>query len=1216
MNTANIKKYAPKARTDFQLAVIARANKLGIYAAHIEPLSVVGDVMQIGDKQFPVSQKSQRDALERQVIQDGFEAVIDLAASTWFNRLCAIRFMELKEYLDHGYRVLSHPEQTNGFQILEHAADIAEELGLNRSEVLALTLEGDKEEELYRILLLAQCQSLHDSMDFLFDRVDDVSALLLPDGLTRTDSILRPLIEDVPEEDWSQVEIIGWLYQFYISEKKDEVIGKVVKSEDIPAATQLFTPNWIVQYLVQNSVGRQWLQTYPDSSIKADMPYYIEPAEQSDEVNAQLAEITPSTLEPESIKVLDPACGSGHILVEAYNTLKAIYDERGYKARDIPKLILENNLYGLDIDDRAAQLAGFALMMMAREDDRRIFTRGVKLNVLSLQETNHLDMLKLWHDLDLAGGWSQGTSPDLFGSGQTNLDDPQANEQYRLLLDIQARFQQAKTLGSLIEVPDEKQPALNALLGTLEQKSEVGDTAQRPAAQILIPFVRQAWILSQRYDSVVANPPYMGGKYQEPVVKKYLKDNFRNYEKDLFSAFIIRNLQLAKKFGHLGFMTPFVWMFIKSYEDLRGKLISEDIITSLIQLEYSGFDGATVPICTFTITKGHIASYTSTYIRLSDFRGAENQGPKALEAIQDRDSSWIYDVKPDDFKVIPGAPISYWIDNRLRTVFESFDSLGSAGEARVGLQTNDNDRFLRYWHEIPYTKMFIASTHETAKWFPYQKGGSYRKWYGNLEYVVNWERDGEEVTSLATRIYGSPSRTVRSKSHYFREGLTWSTISSGDFSVRYNPEGFIFDIKGSVFFPTDANESNTYLGLLNSKVVSELMKVMSPTLDFTTGVIEKMPVLKSSDVEIDQLVDDLVSISKFDWNFYERSWLFSKSPLLENKQISMQSSFESLQLVISDLVDSTIEKEESINSQLIEAWNLDGIFDSTVKRERITLTINPDFQYANDSEANTRLLKLRCDTIREFVSYSIGCILGRYSLDREGLVYAHAGNEGFIELENKGAYRTFPADDDGIIPLTDLEWFSDDTTYRFRDFVSTVWGDEHLQENLAFVAESLCLHALKPKRGESSLETIRRYLSMQFYKDHLKTYKKRPIYWLFSSGKQKAFECLVYLHRYNEGTLSRMRTEYVTPLIGKYEARLSQLEQQLDSASTSEKTKLKKEISALEKKQSELRTFDDKLKHRADMRIDLDLDDGVKVNYGKFGDLLADVKSVHGKAVK
>ncbi|WP_182025747.1 BREX-1 system adenine-specific DNA-methyltransferase PglX [Vibrio rotiferianus] len=1218
MNTNNIKKYAPKARIAFYEAVKVRAHNLGIYADHFEDPIITGDVMQVGDKTFPASQKAQRDALVKLIEQQGFEAVIDHTASTWFNRLCAIRFMELKEYLDHGYRVLSHPSQANGFEILGHAADVAEELGLNRAEVLEMSLAGDKEEELYRQLLLGQCHALHDAMDFLFDKVDSVSELLLPDGLTRTDSILRSLVDDVPEEDWEQVEIIGWLYQFYISEKKDEVIGKVVKSEDIPAATQLFTPNWIVQYLVQNSVGRQWLQTYPESSIKAEMPYYIEPAEQSDEVNAQLAEITPDSLEPEAIKVLDPACGSGHILVEAYNTLKAIYDERGYRSREIPQLILENNLFGLDIDDRAAQLAGFALMMMAREDDRRIFTRGVKLNVLSLQESTHLDIPQLWRDLDLNGDQQVGQSQDLFAEeAEFDAED----EQFKLLQQIKQWFLQAKTLGSLIDVSAEYQQQLQDLKDKLLDLQKSGNTAQKPAADLLLAFVHQAWLLSQRYDSIVANPPYMGGKGMNKDLKDFAKKSYPNSKSDLFAMFMERAFELLNEAGFNAQVNMQSWMFLSSFEKMRESLLDSKTFITMAHLgarAFSQISGEVVQTTAWVLNKRYVEAYQPVFFRLIE-GNEDDKKNKLLER-----KNIFFDSNQLDLKEIPGSPISYWVNGDIRKLFIDYPLLKSVSSPKVGLNTTDNAQFLRMWHEVDISKFSDSTMSRTEciesgkKWFAYNKGGSYRKWYGNNEYVVNWWNDGHDIkTAIANDPAKQAGGRVVNEDCYFKPSISWSLAGAKSFTVRMNRGGFVFDVGGSSIFPSSEGEQLGLCAILTSNISTFLMGIINPTFNFQAGNVAAMP------IALERLPEDLVKNKseklynnyKQDWDNWERSWEFTKSPLLISTGSLVKQTYEEYLSSLKTMCDKVYHLELELNEVINTAYDIRTSDVGKVQLEEITLTSNLKYRYSEVDNRDSKLTHCS-DTLVEFVSYAVGCMMGRYSLDREGLVYAHAGNEGFTDLVNEGAYKTFAADDDGIIPLTDMEWFPDDATYRFRDFVRTVWGEEHLQENLDFVAESLCLHAIKPKRGESSLDTIRRYMSAQFYKDHLKTYKKRPIYWLFSSGKQKAFECLVYLHRYNESTLSRMRTENVTPLLGKYEARLGQLEQQLDSASTSEKTKLKKEITALEKKQVELRTFDDKLKHFADMRISLDLDNGVKVNYGKFGDLLADVKAIHGKVVK
>jgi len=641
MNTANIKKYAPKARNNFIAAVTKQAARYGVTAKGTEPMEQRGDVALIGEQAFPKIIIQARKALERMVEKMGFAQAMEQAAYSWFNRLCAIRYMEVHDYLDHGRRVLSTAEGEPGTpQILDDCMDISLP-GLDPQKVADLKLDGNKDEELYRELLLAQCHALHEAMPFLFETVDDATELLLPDNLTKTDSLIRDLVSAIPEDDWQDVEIIGWLYQFYISEKKDQVIGKVVKSEDIPAATQLFTPNWIVQYLVQNSVGRQWLQTYPDSPLRNQMPYFIEPGEQPPEVQAQLAETVPGSIDPESIKVLDPACGSGHILVEAYKVLKAIYEERGFRRRDIPQQILKHNLFGLDIDDRAGQLAGFSLMMLAREDDRRLFGRvadgEVTLNILSLKETGHLNLPQLWQDLNLSGDWQQGSSQSLFESEQTDLSTASADERYQLLERTLERFTEAKTFGSLIEVPEEEADPLKTLQDELEHLALSGDSMQKSAAATLLPYIRQTWMLSQRYDAVIANPPYMGSKGMNAQLKSFAKNYYPNSKSDLFAIFMERAFGLLRPTGYNAQINMQSWMFLSSYEKLREWLLENTTTITMAHLGTRAFDsigGEVVSTTAFVIEKIAKPKYQGAYIRLVDGKSEAEKRRMLLEAVQ------------------------------------------------------------------------------------------------------------------------------------------------------------------------------------------------------------------------------------------------------------------------------------------------------------------------------------------------------------------------------------------------------------------------------------------------------------------------------------------------------------------------------------------------------------------------------------------------------
>lgn len=1199
MNTNNIKKYAPQARNDFRDAVIQKLTTLGIAAdkkgnLQIAEAETIGETVRYGQFDYPLSTLPRRERLVKRAREQGFEVLVEHCAYTWFNRLCAIRYMELHGYLEHGFRMLSHPETPTAFEVLDHVPEVAEALlPESKAQLVEMKLSGNQDEALYRELLLGQCHTLHNAMPFLFEAVDDEAELLLPDNLTRTDSILRGLVDDIPEEDWEQVEVIGWLYQFYISEKKDAVIGKVVKSEDIPAATQLFTPNWIVQYLVQNSVGRQWLQTYPDSPLKDKMEYYIEPAEQTPEVQAQLAAITPASIEPESIKVLDPACGSGHILIEAYNVLKNIYEERGYRGRDIPQLILENNIFGLDIDDRAAQLSGFALLMMARQDDRRIFTRDVRLNIVSLQESLHLDIAKLWQQLNFHQQVQTGSMGDMFAEN-TALTQTDSAE-YQLLLRTLKRFVNAKTLGSLIQVPQEEEAELKAFLDALYRLEKEGDFQQKAAAKAFIPFIQQAWILAQRYDAVVANPPYMGSKGMNGELKEFAKNNFPDSKADLFAMFIERGFLWLKNAGFNSMVTMQSWMFLSSFENMRKNILNKFTIEAMVHMGNGVMKIAFGTNATIFRTLSS-KNLKGKFYHISQDDISPNGTPFSFPSKKNRKST----MSSKEFHSIPGKQILYWITPSLAEMFNSGLNFGNMSTAKKGVTTGNNDKYLRLWHEVSIDKTSMFCKENSATWYPVTKGGKYRKWYGNKDYLINWKNNGFEIKN-------SPGFELRNESFFFQEGLTWGDVSSGDFSMRYHDEKGLFEGRGPMAF---ADEYEYILGFMNSNIAKAFLKLFCPTLTYNVGDVVKVPLSHIPSHIKEKIIINtkrIIELTKDDYNSYETSWKFKKSHLISGKSIRENTSL-SIQKYMA-ITNSVLDREESNNSLFITAWGLSSEITHKVDYKNISLNCNDHYLYGYESFA-----KRNSDIISNFLSYTIGCQMGRYSLDREGLVYAHEGNKGFADLVAEGAYKTFPADSDGILPLMDDEWFEDDVTSRVKEFVRTVWGEEHLQENLEFIAESLCLYAIKPKKGESALETIRRYLSTQFWKDHLKMYKKRPIYWLFSSGKEKAFECLVYLHRYNDATLSRMRTEYVVPLLARYQANIDRLNDQLDEASGGEATRLKRERDSLIKKFSELRSYDDRLRHYADMRISIDLDDGVKVNYGKFGDLLADVKAITGNA--
>lgn len=1199
MNTNNVKQYAPKARKQFIKAVTERLAHLGISETGVTATEVKGDSFYIDGViyrgEYADDLKTllpKRDEIISNCLENGsfsssrYQQYVEQVAYTWFNRFCALRYMELHGYLVTPYRLLSNPDSTSSHLIEAlipgNILAVAEALGISNIRRIQQLMLDNELELLYRELILAVCNQLHYAMPFMFSPITAEESLLLPAHLTSTQSILRDLVSDIPEEDWQNIEIIGWLYQYYISEHKAAVIGKTVKSEDIPAATQLFTPNWIVKYLVQNSVGHYWLQTNPHSALQKKMEYYIAPADQEASVIAELEKITPDYIDPETITVLDPACGSGHILLEAYNVLKEIYRESGYLPNQIPRLILEKNLYGLDIDDRAAQLASFAVMMIAVKDDPSLLESPVVLNILSFQESREIDIDHIWQNLVLE-------DPD-------NIYQP-------LLRRLLHQFEDAKTFGSLIKIEADQQEVIVELFIKVKAIAQSGDTFREENAKLILPFLQQALFLAKRYDAVVANPPYMGNKYLAPKLKAFLKEFYNKYEKDLFSAFIIGNLNLTRLGGQLGFMTPFVWMFISSYENLRTYLIENETITSLIQLEYSGFDGATVPICTFTLRKGHIDEFTGCYIRLSEFKGAENQAPKTLEAIQNRQCGWFYESKADDFKQNPRMPIAYWLPESFFKIMGDNPVAGDYFTGSTGLQTSDSKKFLRYWWEVDISKK--------RKWHTLAKGGAFRKWFGNLDYVVNWEDEGQEIKESVVKKYpylkGNYSLVVKNENNYYSQGFLTSRVTSGRLGFRIKNDE-IYSDACTAGFP----DKNLYhfMGILNTGLI-EIVKSLQPTLNFQAGDLESIPIVKTllSDAQLESNVRQLILITENDWHDLESSSGFKKMPL-DFAGEKLCSCYSALRLRQLDAIQRVYSLEVENNRLFIEAYGLKDELSPEVPLEEITLTCNPHYRYRGDLTDKEREERYQSDTITELLSYIIGCAMGRYSLDREGLVYAQAGNEGFQELVDEGAYTTFPADKDGIIPLTSREegWFNNDATQRVIDFVKQVWGEAHLEENLQFIANSLNLYALKPRKGETSLQTIERYFTTQFYKDHCSMYQKTPIYWLVSSGKEKAFESLFYLHRYNPSTFSKMRMDYVVPLLGKFNHRLESLRQSVESAtSTAEKRRLDTEIKSLEKRHLELVKFDENIRSMADAQIALDLDDGVKVNYEKFGTILAKI---------
>jgi type II restriction/modification system DNA methylase subunit YeeA len=956
----------------------------------------------------------------------------------------------------------------------------------------------------------------------------------------------------------------------------NQVIGKVVKSEDIPAATQLFTPNWIVKYMVQNSLGATWLATYPNSPLKGQMEFYIEPAEQTEEVQAQLAAITPESLDPEALTLIDPACGSGHILVEAYDLLRAIYLERGYRQRDIPELILSKNLYGLDICPRAAQLASFSLLMKGREDDRRLLERGVNLNVITLLASKGLKVDNLLSSIDPVP------------TGISRFDISQ-------IIEI---FKEADVLGSLVEVPENltpKIPLLQAALSTAASDCLV----DRKSRDRLGDLALQASVMARKYDAVVTNPPYMGNKFQNTRLKMYLKCEYAGYDKDTFSSFIMRCISLSKNGGRLAFMVPYVWMFISSYEKLRNRILETESIKSLIQLEYSGFEGATVPICTFCLQHKRAFSEVGTYIRLANFRGAANQPLKVLEAINSQDASWLHRARQSTFRGIPGAPIAYWISDSVKKMFK-LRSIRELSISKGQNKTGDNARFVRLWWE-PSSK----SVGKGKKWVMYAKGGPFRKWYGNLEYIVDWSE------SALSYYRSSASSTVASDSVLFKPGITWSVITSGKQSFRLLLDEGTFDMTGSsIFFANNSDLIGT-LGFLNSKTAEHLLSLLNPTLALQIKNVRDLPSASFSTKEFEHYVKECILIAENDYNRFETANRFKRQSLLEiaGCNRTVEDAFKVFEKESGETTLNMADAEQYINRVVADAFDLAGEIESTIPLNEVTLSVNPLHRYSGDSTAEFKGIRFRQDTIAELISYVIGCMMGRYSLDQAGLILADSRDS---QAEQLAAYEDkvgkaishvqFEPDPDGIIPVLDGEWFEDDIVARTREFLAVTFPESSVAENLRFIEESL---------GKD----IRKYFCSEFYKDHLQTYKKRPIYWMVQSPK-KGFACLIYLHRYTKDTLNQVLNNYFRPYLQKLEARLAQLglDQLNDDLPARERTAARKEAEKITKVLKECQAWEqDALLPLAQQRIELDLDDGVKVNYLKLQDVLALIPGLAAK---
>lgn len=1181
MDKNAIKKYAVWARTELIDRVSQKALQYGITEKHSEPESATA----INGVVLSKEEMAQRKALLERIAKHGYKQVMEEVSYTWFNRFSALRFMEVNGYLPSRVRVFT--DENNQFkpQIITEAINLELD-GLNMEKVYALK-DANDDEGLFKYLIIVQCNALSPIMPGMFQRIDDFTELLFPDNLLRDGSAVQRMIEWIPEEDWKDaVQIIGWLYQFYNIEPKAEVFAKngKISKEEIPAATQLFTPDWIVRYMVENSLGRLWVEGHPNDDLKSEWKYYLEEAEQEPDVQAQLAKIRKeyAGITPETIKCIDPCSGSGHILAYMFDVLMQIYEAYGYTAREAVQSIVENNIYGLDIDERAAQLAYFSVMMKARQYDRRFLTRKdedgnpdvPQPHVYEILESNGLDRTAIEHFV--------GSDKELKKAMDT----------------LVAEMHDAKEYGSILNITQVDFAALYRRFDEVLSDISIFNIA---IERDFLPFVKIAETMAQKYDVVVTNPPYMGVNGMNAKLSEYVKKYYPDSKSDLFAVFIERCGIMTKTNGYQAMITQHAWMFLSSFEKLRLKLLNKEIV-SMVHLGARAFEeisGEVVQTTSFVLQNSHSIGVKAQYSRLVEFDSQQ----KKEQAFLTHD--FLFSCSQDRFNKLPFSMWIYWLNEKGVSAFDS-SRLERFVEVKQGVATSDNNRFLRMWYEVDFDKIGFALDGNTArrseyKWFPYNKGGTPIRWYGNLDYVINYYHDGEELKAFHEILNKEhPGGRLKNPEYYFREGFTWSTLSN-TFAVRYCGQGMIFDTKGSMGFAQD-NYLKYYIGLLNSCVGQYWMSMLAPTLDFNPVALRQVPVEKSDSYfeQIELLVLQSIEKAKKDWDSFEVSWDFVEHPLVRisrdlwdatavgasmdyyfggHPKVScpLELCYMLWQGECNERFKNLKANEEELNRIFIDIYGLQG-------------ELTPE---VNDDDVTVRKADLKRD-IKSLISYAVGCMFGRYSLDVPGLVYA--GGEW-----DDSKYTTFKADKDSIIPICDDEYFADDIVGRFIRFIEVVYGKDSLNDNLKFIADALGGSG-QPK------DVIRKYFMDEFYADHLKTYQKRPIYWLFDSGKKGGFRALVYMHRYQPDTIARMRTDYVHEQQSRYRTAIADLEQRIASASTSERVKLNKRLKTLQEQATEIQGYEEKIHHLADQYISIDLDDGVKVNYEKFKDVLAKIK--------
>ena len=1153
MDKNAIKKYAVWARRELISRVSQRAALYGITekdAGDANATSVNGHVLS-------ETEKKQRQALIGQIRSKGYEQVMEEVAYTWFNRFSALRFMEVNGYLPSHVRVFTDDENAFKPQILTEAINLEID-GIDMEKVYALKNANDND-ELFKYLIIVQCNALSEILPGMFQRIADYTELLFPDNLLREGSAVEQMIALIPQDDWQdQVQIIGWLYQYYNSEKKDDVFAALknnvkITKENIPAATQLFTPDWIVRYMVENSLGRLWLEGHPSDELKSEWKYYLDEAEQEPQVKSQLATIRKdyATLTPEQIKCIDPCSGSGHICAYMFDVLMQIYEAYGYTAREAVASIVENNIYGLDIDERAAQLAYFAVMMKARQYDRRFFSRGIQPHIYAIQESNTLDSYAV----------------EYFCDGRPELK--------KVMETLRDELYDAKEYGSILQV---SRVDFEALYNRISEIKEDISIYKDAALVQLVPFINSAEILSQKYHAVVTNPPYMGGRNMNAKLLDRIVRDFPEGKADLFSAFILRTIQMTRTDGFQAMITMHSWMFLSSFEQLRNKALQNNmvVLNHLGARAFEEISGEVVQTASWVLRNSNVPNFIGRYVRLINYDSQDSKERAYLSK-----TAPLYSVKQNQFDDIPGQAFAYWLENP--HVFTDGELLEHVANPRQGLKTLNNDYYIRFWYEVDRNKMYLsAKSLEDAmeskrKWFPLNHGGEFRKYYGNNFTVVNWENDGSDMKANAIRKYKCITRTITNIAYYFKSGITWSVLCSAP-SFRWFGNGFIFSNGGQCIVP-DSDVDLFYLtGLMNSKITGYLLNMLSPTLGFESGYLKKLPVIHSPENQekARQLAIDNVSLSKEEWDAYEISWDFKRHPLVDG-HTHIRDSFIAWEQSAIKRFEQVRANEEALNSIFISVYGLNNSLSADVDDKDISLRV-----------AN------KAYDIKSFISYAVGCMFGRYSLTEPGLIYAG----GVFDREKYSGYRV---DEDNIIPICDDEYFEDDIVGRFVEFVKAVYGSDTLEENLKYIADAL------GGKGQPR-DVIRNYFMNEFYTDHVRTYQKCPIYWQFDSGKKGGFKALIYMHRYQPDTIARIRTDYVHEQQSRYRTAIADLQNRIANASTSERVNLTKKLKTLQDQAEEIRVYEEKIHHLADQMIKIDLDDGVKVNYAKFQDVLAKIK--------